>query len=292
MQPPRFLSLYRRLFGGGAGYWASAPHADLRMDALTGCPDEAILAVAEISALAHWKATELHGGSLSVRELIRRGDQIEQQLRQRSGVRQFDDRERASLEPGLSSTPPVNQAGGIPLPRGAVVFGASWHGCAAVLYLHTVLSESIPGVPEIVASVEQISSLLNKLPPSEFDRALVFPLFLTGCMTDNAMLRELVKHRFLLQDAAVGNVLLARTLMENVWARRASAYAQRPGGIVVDWRSTSEITGGACCSSKMTQFMSAVCDYRVCYRAESPPTHLCFRIALFTRLFRYSFSLS
>ncbi|OBZ68270.1 hypothetical protein A0H81_12051 [Grifola frondosa] len=72
----RFLSLYRRLFGGSAGYWVSAPHAHLRMDALAGCPDEAILAVVEISALTHWKATELHGGSLSVCELIRRGDQI------------------------------------------------------------------------------------------------------------------------------------------------------------------------------------------------------------------------
>ncbi|GBE84085.1 hypothetical protein SCP_0600630 [Sparassis crispa] len=47
----------------------------------TGCPDEAVLATAEISALAHWKAAEQRSGSFSMRELVRRRDLIEQQLR-------------------------------------------------------------------------------------------------------------------------------------------------------------------------------------------------------------------
>ena len=41
MQPPRYLSLYKRLFGGGAGFWATnaspgGQHAELRMDTLSG----------------------------------------------------------------------------------------------------------------------------------------------------------------------------------------------------------------------------------------------------------------
>ena len=58
LQPPRFLSLYRRLFKSGAGYWATTgEHSfECKMDSLTGCPDSTVLAIAEIAALAHWKA--------------------------------------------------------------------------------------------------------------------------------------------------------------------------------------------------------------------------------------------
>ena len=82
---PRFLALYRQLFGpsAGSGYWATANNdqLDLRMDKLTGCPDEAVLALAEAAQLAHWKAGEAQKGTLSTRELVRRGDAIERTLR-------------------------------------------------------------------------------------------------------------------------------------------------------------------------------------------------------------------
>lgn len=59
------------------------------------------------------------------------------------------------------------------------------------------------------------------------------------------MLREVIKHRFFMQDATVGNVLLAQTLMENVWARRqtfgmrrANAGAVGLNAGVGDWRES------------------------------------------------------
>ena len=61
VRPPRFLAVYRRLFSqggaGGAGYWAATNNdqLDLRMDKLTGCPDDSLLAIAETAALASWK---------------------------------------------------------------------------------------------------------------------------------------------------------------------------------------------------------------------------------------------
>src|SRR5262245_3805982 len=76
---PKYLSFYRRLLGGGTGFWHS--EGDMRMESLTGIPDGVLLALAEVSALAHWKAQQQRHASLSVRELIRRGDGIEQQLR-------------------------------------------------------------------------------------------------------------------------------------------------------------------------------------------------------------------
>ncbi|KAH9856610.1 fungal-specific transcription factor domain-containing protein [Lenzites betulinus] len=262
-QPPRFLSMYKRLFGGSSGFWGnhaaaglSGQHTELRMDAITGCPDDAILALAEVSALAHWKATELANGSLSMRELIRRGDIIEKELRERaSGVRGEEDEYHGQGTPlpgmdmgvapaglpmamGMSGVQP-GMSGASRSPRGPVdttkhVIGEMFRE-SAILYLHTVLSDSSPGVPEIIHSVEQMMKLLNELPPSVYDRTLVLPLFLTGSLTNNQMMREVVKHRFFMQDATMGNILLAQTVMEQIWHHRENAN-RLPRPIAVDWR--------------------------------------------------------
>jgi hypothetical protein len=86
------------------------------------------------------------------------------------------------------------------------------------------------GVPEITSSVDAIIKLFSRLPPSEVDRSLVFPLCLAGCMTDNRARRELVKSRLQGQDENLGNILQARALMETVWRRRDVS------GGAVDWR--------------------------------------------------------
>ncbi|KAI0950712.1 hypothetical protein AcW1_007949 [Taiwanofungus camphoratus] len=253
MQPPRFLSLYRRLFGGGAGgFWASTQQApDLRMDTLTGCPDEAMLAIAETSALAHWKAVEMQNGSLSMRELIRRGDEIEQRLRAHQTIpTQFAEGTQTPLDPSLSAASlGMSMASGIPSPASSSGMGRPAGAVSkedarrliagifcetAVLYLHTVLSESLPAVPEISAAVSAISQLLTQLPPSDFDRAILFPLYLTGCMTDDLMLRDIVKRRFLGLGDTFGNISQARTLMEHIWSTRDSMHIHQRG--VVDWR--------------------------------------------------------
>ncbi|KAI1797033.1 fungal-specific transcription factor domain-containing protein [Ganoderma leucocontextum] len=270
MQPPRFLSLYKRLFGGGAGFWASrgmsprsnAQHSELRMDALSGCPDEALLAIAEISALAHWKATELQSGSLSMRELIRRGDAIERELRDRATGKSAADSVEDVKNPAIIASP-SSLAAGLDVPAGMAMAPSPQPGMggrlrstrspidttkhiigemfreAALLYLHTVLSDSVPGVPEIMNGVDQMAKLLNELAPSSYDRTVIFPLFLTGCLTDNQMMREVIKHRFFMQDATNGNVLLAQTVMEEVWAQRTHAVRTARQGDhprVTDWR--------------------------------------------------------
>jgi hypothetical protein len=80
--------------------------------------------------------------------------------------------------------------------------------------------------------VETISQLLNQLPPSEVDRSLVFPICLTGCLTDNHSHREMYKARLQGQDQNIGNLLQTRAIMETVWQTR-----DVQGGLVaVDWR--------------------------------------------------------
>jgi hypothetical protein len=123
------------------GYWVNSNELDLtpqrlRMDVLTGCPDEAMLAIGEVSALAHWKASQLRTGCLSYPELIRKGTAIEQQLRRY----QTDTSDRLA-QSRLHSTADVTQhTTGEERSLIASIFRET-----AKLYLHTVLSNSTPG---------------------------------------------------------------------------------------------------------------------------------------------------
>ncbi len=99
----------------------------LRMDLLTGCPDEAILAILEISSLANWKALQQRNSCLSYPDLIRRGTAIEQKIRRHQSEQlQMNEATQSRLDDSRSLI-------------------ASIFREAAFLYLHTVLSNPIPG---------------------------------------------------------------------------------------------------------------------------------------------------
>jgi len=107
----------------------------LRMDLLTGCPDEAMLAIAETSSLGQWKVMQLGNDCLSYPDLIRRGVVIEQLLhRHQSEQLQGNDTVSSRL---LNSTAVKLEDN-----RSLV---ANIFREAATLYLHTVLSNPVPG---------------------------------------------------------------------------------------------------------------------------------------------------
>jgi hypothetical protein len=141
--------------GGGAGFWVGSDlnddsGFDLRMESLTGCPDDVMLAIAEVSALAHWKEAEACNRSLSVRELVRRGDEIERRLRQRSvEPAKYTEVDPVPLHPSL---PPMqttlNETGHAILPfpdENMRRSAANIFREGVILYLHTVISDNYPG---------------------------------------------------------------------------------------------------------------------------------------------------
>ncbi|KIK66589.1 hypothetical protein GYMLUDRAFT_157062 [Collybiopsis luxurians FD-317 M1] len=228
MRPPRYFHLYQRLLSPA---WSvdgaySPPH----MEALTGCPDDALLAIAEISTLAHWKSTERRNGTLNYRELVRRGDEVEKRLQQRPGTPTFE--EDAPLHPNLLQ-PSRSTDITSPSPEIRKILAAVFR-TAASLYLHTVLHDSNPGVSDISASVDNIVKLIHQLLPSNTDRVIVFPICLAACMTDDSRHRDFLKGRLQLQDESIGNLMRARLLMEAVWQKR-----DVQGG-TVDWRETMQ----------------------------------------------------
>ncbi|KAJ6532035.1 fungal-specific transcription factor domain-containing protein [Mycena capillaripes] len=236
MRPPKYLALYKRLFGDLAGWHLQS--GEIRMDALTGCPEEVLLGIAEVSELSHWKAAEKRKGSLSNRDLIRRGDEIEQRLRKASSAApSCAEVDRTPLHPTLVQAD-SEAVDAVPFPSNetrqvvAKIFSET-----VLLYLHTVLSDSNPGVPEISNSVGVIVQLLGQLPSSEVDRALVFPICLAGCMTDDSNLRDFLKGRLQALDESLGNLMRTRLLMEAVWQKRDIS------GATVDWRETMRERG-------------------------------------------------
>lgn len=224
---PRFLEVYRLLFGRAGAYIddpAAAP--EISMLPVMGCENTVVLAIAEISNLANWKATQRRLGGLSVPALVERGMEIESKY----------------LAP---------DAGGVGVGVGAAgvagddeiaqrrrltndVFRAS-----ARVYLHTVLSGDYPACPEIHRAVRETIECLQRVPadvPSlsrSVVRSVVFGICIAGCLTDDARQRQ-----FLLtllgkqQGESVGNVGEVKALLEKVWRRR-----EAPGrGEPVNWR--------------------------------------------------------
>lgn len=248
---PKHLSFYRRLFRGGSGYWGLTQQgigdeSALRMDSLTGCPDEVLLGIAEIATLSCWKMQELRKGSLSMRELIRRGDVIERHLRTQTETALLAEADQTPLHPELSSTAaehdnvqnsPTGYAGtSLPADDTRRIVADIFRE-ATILYLHTVLSDPNPGVPEIVNSIDVIVQLLNRLPVSNIDRCLVFPICLAGCLVDDPMKREFLKTRLQGRHDGFGNTNQALRVMQTAWQKRDSQ------GGAVEWQDLLHIQG-------------------------------------------------
>jgi len=109
-QPPKFLELSKRLLGKERQFWPP-DNGDLvrkiRMENFAGLPNNILLGIAEISALSHWKASEISKGSLSYRELVHRGDEIEQLLREQAPAEDIHNEEKQTA--GLQSAIEVGE---------------------------------------------------------------------------------------------------------------------------------------------------------------------------------------
>ncbi|KAF9052437.1 hypothetical protein BDZ89DRAFT_1125865 [Hymenopellis radicata] len=236
-RPAKYMQLYKRLLGDEATFWdrmqgssSDMELSGLHMESLTGCPDEVMLCFAEVSHLAQWKMMEQRKGSLSYRELIRRADEIEQRLKSRKS--QAMSREDIPLHPNLLHTT-TGDSNPLASPSEEVMrLVGNIFRETAILYLHTTVNDMQPAVPEIGAGVKNVVQLLQQLAPSEIDRVLIFPICLSGCMTDDSTQRDVLKARLQAQDESIGNLLRTRLLMEAVWQKRDIR------GGAIDWRET------------------------------------------------------
>lgn len=65
--------------------------------------------------------------------------------------------------------------------------------------------------------------------PTTVDRALILPLALAGCLTNDRTHAQYIRSRLSGQDESFGNIRATRLLIERVWQAREQSIA-------VDWR--------------------------------------------------------
>lgn len=231
---PEHLLFYRHLIHGG-GWWSDSSGSndpDLKIDNLTGCPADVLLCIAEITKLAHWKVQESRTRTLSVAQLIARGSIIESNLRMG---------EQANSQSGYGAMSRPSMSTGLPgmtLRTDTQAMIASIYREAAILYLHSVLSECHPGVPEISRSVAEIKRRLENIMPSYMDRTLIFPIFIVSCLSSDPVSLEVLKGRTLRLQEPFMNCHRTQHAIEAVWIRRATN-----GGQSVDWRESLRQVG-------------------------------------------------
>lgn len=246
LSTPRFLHIYRALWGRQQAFIedptaplgsASGPNggtgADFSMLSVMGCESQTFLAMAEISALAHWKDRQMQLGCLSVPQLVERGHQIEQMYLQAP----YDPpRSATTLYDAYATTSEMNDRRRYT----AEVFRASTQ-----VYLHSILSGDFPASPEIAARVADTIECLKRVPDNQamsrsVVRSVVFSICICGCLTDDPSQRAFLLKRLQEQqvESAVGNIAEVRQLMETVWARRMGAKGKE-----VSWREVMRECG-------------------------------------------------
>lgn len=261
LQVPQFLLTYRQLFDPARSF-IDDPDANEKLSMLPfmGCENHIVLAIAEITNLACWKASQLQRKTLSIPELVRRGTKIEEELLDARVKRSYSYTDGGSLYPSFSMASssmsrPMTNGYGMHHASGAFsepmdsdleikkrrremtnnIFRA-----AARVYLHSVLSGDYPECPEIVRSVEDTINLLQAVLDLRLDpgvqrgvvRNVVFAICVVGCLTDDVRQRRTLLQLLGTQGGEpVGNLLEVEKLIKAVWNERE---ARR--GEPVDWR--------------------------------------------------------
>lgn len=84
--------------------------------------------------------------------------------------------------------------------------------------------------------VGAILDSIQSIPPSDFDRAFIFPIVLTGCMAPLPFFRDMLRSRCSLHNDAYvgGSFAQALGVIQRMWERREACAAQP--GVGVDWR--------------------------------------------------------
>ncbi|KAI6125040.1 fungal-specific transcription factor domain-containing protein [Pisolithus croceorrhizus] len=193
------------------------PCEEYSMLSIMGCDNHIVYALAEIAALAAWKERNRKENRLSVPELVRRGQRIEDILKKQSSL------------PTTSHDPAQDERSRQRMLT-SEVFRASAH-----VYLHSVISGDYPQCPEIIEAVDRTFGCLKVAESGQTGRAVVrsvvFSICIAGCLTDNSTHKEYLRKR-LKEQRGIGNCSQVQHLISEVWRRRGKEQ--------VDWRQVMQ----------------------------------------------------
>lgn len=196
----------------------------LFMEEFIGLQNWVLQILGDVAALDAWKKEQKKAGSLSMSELVQRGQVIEAAIKGGLGLMET---ELQNKNPGSH---PYNLMVSDPLPSlhltpseehpGILVHNMIWLQ-ATLIYLYVVISGWQPSSPEIRCAITTMTEMLENLPQETCLRTLVWPFCIAGCLSqpdEEEKYRAMVRRMGPLQ--VFGTVREAMEVIERVWARR------------------------------------------------------------------------
>ncbi|ODA79366.1 hypothetical protein RJ55_04959 [Drechmeria coniospora] len=193
------------------------PAGPLFLEDFFGLSNYMVQALADVAALESWKRLQKQTGSLSVNELVSRGQVLSDAIK--GGLQMLEAQAQAheAAQPRfqLLVSDPITSD-----PQEHPTYQMIWL-LATLSYLNVVISGWQPSNPEIRWSVAKATELLSQVPRGASLRALAWPFCLSGCLSppeQQDAYRTMAQRLGPLQ--IFGTIKEAMEIMEKVWSIR------------------------------------------------------------------------
>jgi hypothetical protein len=185
----------------------------IHLEDLVGCENWVVALIFRISELGNWKRESESNCRLSIRELAKRGAEIDACLQENLSNISHRSTIQEDSPPGVSNA----SFSGSTKAAITTIFALS-----ALTYLHVVVSGPIFDLPEIAESVTRTVAEFAKVRDAGLLQFLVWPFCVTGCLASEeqqSVFRNLISAQKI-TESTVGTHMGALKLMEECWKRR------------------------------------------------------------------------
>jgi hypothetical protein len=201
---------------------------DISLEPLIGVQNSVMALILEIISLEKWKNEARSVSKLSIVDLAKRGEGIQECLRQELAAT-----EKASPGETLYNSPRTpTQAPAHPDISKIFIL-------AAMTYLHVVVSGPFPEVPEIANSVAKTIAAFKGLKDLSLLRYVVWPFCISGCLAleDHYDFFRDLTSRAGVTPWTTGTCFEAFCIMQECWKARATSDES------CDWATTMKTRG-------------------------------------------------
>lgn len=197
-----------------------------------GCESWILVAILDATSLEIWKRNQEAEGNLSIRELVSKADKIESVLEQ--GIEKI-----STILSGL--TPIADVASYQNTYRDRIQHVQTYIFAHSVLtHLHTIVSGSWPGVPEIQQSVNRAVSAWELCPSALNLKALAWPYCVSASLavgSQRDVFRRLISETSP-REPLLGSIVDLKSIVEECWRGFDGRKSERD--MSCDWKEVMQ----------------------------------------------------
>lgn len=197
-----------------------------------GCESWILVAILDATALEIWKRDQEAQGNLSIRELVSRAEKIESVLEQ--GIENL-----STILQGL--TPIASMASHQNSHSDRIQHVQTYiFAHSALTHIHTIVSGSWPGVPEIQQSVSRAVSAWELCPSAIDLKALAWPYCVSASLavgSQRDVFRRLISEASA-REPTLGSIVDLKTIVEECWRGFDGRKSERD--VSCDWKEVKQ----------------------------------------------------